>query len=50
MTKINKSIHNKEFFTNKAFVKSIEYAKKNNSKIHLLGWVFQQIAAFIFRI
>ncbi|WP_238055120.1 2,3-bisphosphoglycerate-independent phosphoglycerate mutase [Candidatus Phytoplasma ziziphi] len=39
LNKINKSIRNKSFFTNEAFLKAIKHAKTNNSKIHLLGLV-----------
>ncbi|MGI3136447.1 MAG: 2,3-bisphosphoglycerate-independent phosphoglycerate mutase [Candidatus Phytoplasma vitis] len=39
LNKINKSISTKSFFVNEAFLKAIKHAKKNNSKIHLLGLV-----------
>ncbi len=39
LNKINKSISTKSFFANEAFLKAITHAKKNNSKIHLLGLV-----------
>ncbi|WP_423064656.1 2,3-bisphosphoglycerate-independent phosphoglycerate mutase [Candidatus Phytoplasma fraxini] len=39
LTKINKSIDDETFFVNKQFLKSINHAKKHNSKIHLLGLI-----------
>lgn len=34
---INKSIKDKEFFKNEELINAINHAKKNNSKLHLLG-------------
>lgn len=39
LTKITREIKNGDFFKNEAFLKAIEYAKKNNSNIHLMGLV-----------
>ncbi|WP_349401880.1 2,3-bisphosphoglycerate-independent phosphoglycerate mutase [Candidatus Phytoplasma solani] len=39
LTQINKSIRDQSFFQNEKFLKAIEHAKKNNSKIHLLGLI-----------
>ena len=36
---INKSIKDKDFFDNKEFIGVINYVKKNNSKLHLMGLV-----------
>ncbi|MDA3803150.1 MAG: 2,3-bisphosphoglycerate-independent phosphoglycerate mutase [Patescibacteria group bacterium] len=37
LVKINKSIENKKFFKNKAFLEVIDKCKKNNSKLHIAG-------------
>lgn len=37
LTRITKAISNGEFFEKEEFLKAIENAKKNNSKIHLMG-------------
>ncbi|MEF9953254.1 MAG: 2,3-bisphosphoglycerate-independent phosphoglycerate mutase [Clostridium sp.] len=37
LTRINKEISEEGFFSNEAFLKAIDYAKKNNSAVHLLG-------------
>lgn len=37
LTLINKAISDKTFFKNESFLKAIENAKKNNSKLHLMG-------------
>lgn len=37
LPKINRSIEHKDFFANKALLKPIEHAEKNNSRLHLLG-------------
>jgi 2,3-bisphosphoglycerate-independent phosphoglycerate mutase len=37
MTRINRAIADKSFFRNKALVAAIEKAKKNKSKLHLIG-------------
>ncbi|QTX03210.1 phosphoglycerate mutase [Candidatus Phytoplasma luffae] len=39
LTQINKSIRDESFFKNEKFLQAIEHAKKNNSKLHLLGLV-----------
>ncbi len=37
LTKINKEIEDKTFYKKEELVKTINYAKKNNQKLHLLG-------------
>ena len=37
LEKINKSIKDGNFYQNKEFLEAIEHAKKNNSKLHLIG-------------
>lgn len=37
LTRIGKAIKDGDFFTNEALLKAINYAKANNSKLHLLG-------------
>ena len=37
LEKINKSIEDKSFFENKELIRAIDYAKENNSKLHLIG-------------
>ena len=39
LTKINKSIREGEFFKNERFLDAINYAKENNSSLHLYGLV-----------
>lgn len=39
LTKISKSIKDGDFFEKKEFLEAIENAKKNNSKLHLMGLV-----------
>lgn len=39
LAKINMSIAEGTFFTNKAFLGAIEHAKKNNSNLHLMGLI-----------
>lgn len=39
LTKISKQIDDGEFFDNKEFLRAIEYSKKNNSALHLMGLV-----------
>lgn len=39
LTKINKSIREGDFFKNESLLGAIEYAKKNNSSLHLYGLV-----------
>ncbi len=37
LTRITKSIKDGDFFQNKAFLGAVEYAKKHNGKLHLMG-------------
>lgn len=37
LTKINKEIREGDFFKNKNLIQTIEFCKKNNSKLHLMG-------------
>ena len=37
LTRITKSIQDRDFFTNDAFIKAVENCKKNNSALHLIG-------------
>lgn len=39
LARINAEIKDRNFFKNEAFLKVLEHAKKNNSKIHLIGCV-----------
>jgi len=39
LPRIDKSISDGDFFTNQTFLKAINYVKKNNSKLHLLGLI-----------
>lgn len=39
LTKINKSIREGDFFKNEEFLKAINWAKKNDSSLHLMGLV-----------
>ena len=39
LSRINKSIENKDFFKNKIILEAFEHAKKNKSKVHILGLV-----------
>lgn len=39
LTRINKSIKDQDFFTNKAFLDAFEHAKKYQSKVHVFGLV-----------
>ena len=39
LARINSEIKDKKFFKNKAFLKILEHAKKNHSKVHLVGCV-----------
>lgn len=39
LARINAEIKDRKFFKNEAFLKILEHAKKNNSKIHLIGCV-----------
>ena len=42
LTRIDKSINDGDFFTNKAFLNAINYAKKNNSNLHLIGLIQEE--------
>lgn len=37
LQKINKALEDKSFYNNKEILKAIDHAKKNNSKLHILG-------------
>ena len=37
LQKINKALEDLSFYNNKEILKAIEHAKKNNSKLHILG-------------
>lgn len=37
LQKINKALEDKSFYSNEEIIKAIEHAKKNNSKLHILG-------------
>lgn len=37
LTRINLAIENGEFFKNETFLEAMDYAKKNNSRVHFLG-------------
>lgn len=39
LPKIDRAIFNKSFFKNQAFLAACEHAKKNNSKLHLIGLI-----------
>ena len=39
LSRINKSIENKDFFKNKIILEAFEHAKKNKSKVHILGLI-----------
>jgi 2,3-bisphosphoglycerate-independent phosphoglycerate mutase len=39
LARINTEIKDRKFFQNQAFLKVLEHAKKNNSKVHLIGCV-----------
>lgn len=41
LPRINMSIASGSFLTNKAFLKAVEHARKNNSNLHLLGLIGQ---------
>lgn len=41
LPRINMGIASGSFFTNKTFLEAVDHAKKNNSKIHLLGLIGQ---------
>src|SRR6218665_1789097 len=39
LTRINKSIREKDFFSNEVLIRAMETAKKNNVALHLMGLV-----------
>ncbi len=42
LTRIDKSVSDGDFFTNKAFLKAIEHAKKEKSTLHLIGLIQEE--------
>jgi 2,3-bisphosphoglycerate-independent phosphoglycerate mutase len=42
LTRIDKSVSDGDFFTNKAFLKAIGCAKRNNSTLHLMGLIQEE--------
>jgi 2,3-bisphosphoglycerate-independent phosphoglycerate mutase len=42
LTRIDKSVSDGDFFTNKAFCAAIDHAKKNNGAIHLIGLIQEE--------
>jgi 2,3-bisphosphoglycerate-independent phosphoglycerate mutase len=42
LTKIDKSVSDGDFFTNKAFLKAINFAKDNGSTLHLMGLIQEE--------
>ena len=42
LTRIDKSVSDGDFFTNKAFLKAIDCAKRNNSTLHLMGLIQEE--------
>jgi 2,3-bisphosphoglycerate-independent phosphoglycerate mutase len=42
LTRIDKSVSDKDFFTNKAFCDAIDHAKKHNSALHLIGLIQEE--------
>jgi 2,3-bisphosphoglycerate-independent phosphoglycerate mutase len=42
LTRIDKSVTDGDFFTNAAFFKAIEYAKRKNSTLHLMGLIQEE--------
>lgn len=42
LMRINESIKNKTFFKKEQFLKAINYAKKNNGKLHLIGLIQEE--------
>lgn len=42
LTRIDKSIKDGDFFSNKAFLDAIDHAKKNSSKLHLIGLIQEE--------
>ena len=42
LTRIDKSVSDGDFFTNAAFNKAIDHAKKNNSALHLMGLIQEE--------
>jgi len=42
LTRIDKSVQDGDFFTNEAFLKAINYAKKNGGNLHLIGLIQEE--------
>ncbi|MDO5576474.1 MAG: 2,3-bisphosphoglycerate-independent phosphoglycerate mutase [Fibrobacter sp.] len=42
LTRIDKSVEDGDYFTNEAFLKAIEFAKKNGSALHLMGLIQEE--------
>lgn len=42
LTRIDKSISDGDFFTNQAFIKAIDYAKKHGGALHLMGLIQEE--------
>jgi 2,3-bisphosphoglycerate-independent phosphoglycerate mutase len=42
LTRIDKSVSDGDFFTNAAFLRAIDFAKSNNSTLHLMGLVQEE--------
>ncbi|MBN1602406.1 MAG: 2,3-bisphosphoglycerate-independent phosphoglycerate mutase [Chitinispirillaceae bacterium] len=42
LTKIDKSVSDGDFFENKAFLQAIEFARRNNSALHLMGLIQEE--------
>jgi len=42
LTRIDKSVEDGDFFTNAAFIKAIDFAKKNGGNLHLIGLIQEE--------
>jgi 2,3-bisphosphoglycerate-independent phosphoglycerate mutase len=42
LTRIDKSVSDGDFFENKAFIEAIEFARKNNGALHLMGLIQEE--------
>jgi 2,3-bisphosphoglycerate-independent phosphoglycerate mutase len=42
LTRVDKSVSDGDYFTNPAFLKAIEFARKNNSTLHLIGLIQEE--------
>ncbi len=42
LTRIDKSVSDGDFFTNKAFIKAIDYAEKHGGALHLMGLIQEE--------